>query len=150
MEHAKLLAITDDIVSIKPLFYKAFGRPLCQASNITPGAYYVLLLLVNNGELSMSEIGEKLFISKPNVTALINQLIEEGFTERLPDCQDRRIIKIKLTKKGSAFVEKHKKLFRDQVNEKLLTLSDKELDRFVVSLQTIKEILSKISSGKNQ
>jgi DNA-binding MarR family transcriptional regulator len=150
MEQAKLSAITDDIVSVKPLFYKAFGRPLCQDSDITPGAYYVLLLLVKDIELSMSEIGEKLFISKPNVTALINQLMEEGFTERLPDKQDRRIIKIRLTKKGTAFVEKNKKVFRQQINEKLLSLSEKELNKFVSSLQTIMKILTKISAIKNQ
>ena len=58
----------------------------------------------------MTEIGEKLFISKPNVTTLIDKLIEKGLTERLSDKQDRRIIKIKVTKKGLAFVEKNKKI----------------------------------------
>src|ERR1035437_4927441 len=100
MEQAKLSSIADDIVSIKPLFYKTFGRPAYLNSYITPGAFYVLHLLVKCGELSMSEIGEKLFISKPNVTTLIDKLIENGFTERLPDKSDRRIIKIRITKKG--------------------------------------------------
>ena len=97
----------------------------------------------------MSEIGEKLFISKPNVTTLIDKLIDNRFTERLPDKKDRRIIKIKVTKKGLVFVEKNKKDFRNQVKKKLLMLSAEELDKFFVSLQTIKEILSKIPSGKN-
>ncbi len=150
MEIAKLSMITDDIISSKPLFHKAFGRPFFPSSNITPGAYYVLLQLSGEGELSMSEIGERLSISKPNVTTLIDKLIEEGLTERLADKQDRRIVKIKLTKKGSAFVEKNKKIYRDQINEKLLTLSEKELEKFVASLHNIKAILTKISKSKNQ
>jgi DNA-binding MarR family transcriptional regulator len=150
MDNAKLLAITDNIFSVKPLFYKAFGRPIPLSSNVTVASYYALHLLEKNGELPMSVIGKKLFISKPNVTTLIDKLIEEGLTERLPDKQDRRIIKIRLTKKGSIFVEKNKKIFRDQIKEKLLILSEKELEQFFVSLRTIKEILTKISTGKNQ
>jgi DNA-binding MarR family transcriptional regulator len=144
MEQEKLSEFTDDIISIKPFFYKSFGRPGYLNSNITPGAYYVLHLLAREGELSMTEIGEKLFISKPNVTTLIDKLIEKGFTERLADKKDRRIIKIKVTRKGLAFVEKSKKEFSHQVKKKLLTLSDEELKKLCVSFQTIKEILTKI------
>ena len=108
MEKAKLSSITNDLILIKPLFYKAFGRPHHAISNITPGAYYVLLQLAGDGELSMSEIAEKLSVSKPNVTTLIDKLIEEGLTERLSDKQDRRIVKIKLTKKGAALLKKIK------------------------------------------
>jgi DNA-binding MarR family transcriptional regulator len=150
MEYTKLSEFTDDIVSIKPLFYRSFGRPGYLNSNITPGAYYVLHLLVREGELSMTEIGEWLYISKPNVTTLIDKLIEKGFTERLHDKQDRRIIKIKVTKKGLAFIEKSKKEFSVQVKKKLLTLSEEELNKLIVSFQTIKEIMSKISTAKNQ
>lgn len=150
MEHEKLSAITDDMVSIKPLLFKSFGRPAYLSAKITPGAFYVLHLLMPDNELSMTEIGEKLFISKPNVTTLIARLIENGFTERLADKQDRRIIKIRLTKKGMAFVEKNKKNIHDHIKKKLLTLSDKELDRFANSLQTMMEILTKISSNENQ
>ena len=130
MEHAKLSEFTDDIVSIKPLFYRSFGRPGYLNSNIT-------------------QIGELLYISKPNVTTLIDKLIEKGFTERLHDKQDRRIINIKVTKKGLAFVEKSQKEFGNQVKKKLLTLSEEELNKLIVSFQTIKEIMSKISTAKN-
>ncbi|MGD0709695.1 MAG: MarR family transcriptional regulator [Bacteroidales bacterium] len=150
MEHTKLSEFADDIVSIKPFFYKSFGRPGYLSSNITPGAYYVLHLLAREGELSMTEIGERLFISKPNVTTLIDKLIENGFTERLPDKQDRRIIKIRVTKKGMSLIEKSKKSFCDQVKKKLLTLSQEELNRLFASFQTIKEILYKLSAVKNQ
>jgi DNA-binding MarR family transcriptional regulator len=149
MEHIKLSDFTDTMVSMKPLFYNSFGRPPYLNSNITPGAYYVLHLLVREGELSMTEIGEKLFISKPNVTTLIDKLIEMGFTERLSDKHDRRIIKIKVTKKGLTFIDKSKKEFSNQVKKKLLTLSEEELNRLFVSFQTIKEILTKISTIKN-
>jgi len=47
----------------------------------------------------MSEIGKHLGIPKPNVTALIDKLIDEKLSERLPDKTDRRIIKIKLRRK---------------------------------------------------
>jgi len=150
MEDEKLKAITDDIISTKPLFYRAFGRPFSPSPTITPGAYYVLMLLAGEGEMSMSEIGDKLNVSKPNVTTLIDKLTGSKLTGRLPDKQDRRIIKIRLTKKGADFVEKNKQIFREQISEKLLTLTDKELNTFVTSMHNLKGILHKIATTKNQ
>ncbi len=42
----------------------------------------------------MSEIGRRVYISKSNMTSLIDKLVENGLAERIPDTNDRRVINI--------------------------------------------------------
>jgi len=145
MEENKLSAVVDNIISMKPLFYKTLGKPIPQSINITPGEYYAMLYLKKYESLSMTDLGKILFISKPNVTSLINKLILKDFVIRLSDELDRRIIIIKLSEKGILFVEKYNKKYMDHLRRRLMSLSDNELELFSVSLQNVKDMLSKIT-----
>lgn len=144
MEEQKLSALVGNIISIKPLFFKTLGKPFPLNSDISPAAYYAMLYLSKHDSLSMSDLGKTLMVSKPNVSALVNKLIEKGFVIRSSDKLDRRIIKIRLSGKGNQFVEKYNKIYLDQLTKRLISLSDEELELFSASLQTVKDILLKI------
>ena len=144
MDKNQLSVLAANIISIKPLFYKTLGKPMPWNSDITPGAYYLMLYLKKHHSLSMSELGKMLLISKPNVTALVNKLIAKGFVERSSDKLDRRIIMISLSEKGNQFVEKSNKKYLEYTKKRLLSLTDAELELFSNSLQHVKDILSKI------
>jgi DNA-binding MarR family transcriptional regulator len=149
MEEKKLSALVSNIISIKPVLYRTFGKPVLLKSDITPGAYYAMLYLKKRDSLSMSDLGKMLIISKPNATALVNKLIVKGMVVRFSDKQDRRIIMIRLSSKGIQFVEKNHKKYQDQIKKRLLSLSDKELELFSVSLQNVKDTLLKISTPES-
>ncbi|MEI8201777.1 MAG: MarR family transcriptional regulator [Bacteroidota bacterium] len=145
MQEQKILALIDNIISVKPMFYKTLGKPVPMSSDITPGAYYALMYLKKHDMFSMSDLGKMLQISKPNVTALVNKLIAKGFVIRSSDKLDRRLIMIRLSAKGSQFIEKNNKKYFEQIKSKLQTLSDEELESFSISLQNVKDTLLKIS-----
>lgn len=144
MEEQKLTTVAVNIISMNPLFYKRLGKPVPLNSDITPGAYYAMLYLKKHESFSMSELGKILLISKPNVTALVNKLIGKGYVVRFSDKQDRRIILIRLSSKGILFVENNTKKYMDQIKKRLTSLSEEELELFSVSLQNVRDILSKI------
>lgn len=73
-----------------------------------------------NGVMKVSEISQKLHVTPPTVTQLINVLEKDGFVERTIDPDDRRAVKIKLTEKGLEVTEQARKAFR----EKFLGLID--------------------------
>lgn len=73
-----------------------------------------------NGVMKVSEISQKLHVTPPTVTQLINVLEKDGFVERTIDPDDRRAVKIKLTEKGLELTEQARKAFR----EKFLGLID--------------------------
>ena len=60
----------------------------------------VLALLNDNGSLSVSEISRHLGIAKPNITPLVDRLIDEGLAERNRDEIDRRVVNIHICPAG--------------------------------------------------
>nr|WP_255343964.1 MarR family transcriptional regulator [Methanobacterium sp. SMA-27] len=56
--------------------------------------FHILKVLKKKGPLPMSEIGRRVYISKSNMTSLIDKLVENGLAERIPDTNDRRVINI--------------------------------------------------------
>ena len=62
-----------------------------------------IFMLSNSAIMPTSEIGRRLGISKPNVTPLLDKLVEKGYVDRVPDARDRRIVNIVVTEKGKRF-----------------------------------------------
>ena len=54
---------------------------------------------------TMSDIAEYLKIAPPSATALVNSFVKEGIIERSPDAVDRRIVRLRLSKKGTALLK---------------------------------------------
>ncbi|GMN11290.1 hypothetical protein MTsPCn9_11030 [Croceitalea sp. MTPC9] len=56
-------------------------------------------------DLMASELADSLNVSRANITNLINVLLEKGLVKQYEDKEDRRKKRLKLTKKGVAFVD---------------------------------------------
>lgn len=146
MKIDQLTEVAENIFSLKHLFYKAFGKPLIFHTRITPLAFHILLQLKDKQTLSMTELSRKLGISKPNVTVLVDKLIEKKLTERIHDTRDRRIVMIKLTKKGYDFIDTSKKTYHGQITNKLLMLPEKDLKQFADALLIVRNTLAALKT----
>ena len=91
-----------------------------------PSHTQVLLLLHENGTLAVSEIGKRLAISRPNMTPLLNKLIQEELIERHYSEKDRRVILISLTAEGKLLVNQYQQFILDKLKENFQTLSEEE------------------------
>jgi DNA-binding MarR family transcriptional regulator len=92
----------------------------------------------------MSEIGRLVYISKSNMTSLIDKLVENGLAERLPDKNDRRVINIALTDKGKELLKDWRKYSNTEIKMNLSTLSNEDLEKFYESIENIRDILLKM------
>ena len=90
--------------------------------------HFVTLGYVKTHSPLMKDIAGFLGVAPPSATSLINTLSKEGLIARREDAQDRRIVRIVLTKKGAAYAEKHKnhvtKTMRSALEE--LTLAEQK------------------------
>lgn len=148
MNDKKLEIIIQNFITIMPLFKKKLTKPKCLENhdNLNHSHFQILVALNEQGRSSISDIAKKLLISTPNMTKLLNKLIDDGFVERIPDQKDRRIINIELTQKGKNHVDN---AFEDLVltfKERLSSLPDEQLDKLNNSLENLKEVLIEISS----
>jgi DNA-binding MarR family transcriptional regulator len=109
MKENTSLALTHDLFQIM----KQFPRPKLKQSAIdglTRSEYELLVMLVMNLDddkkaLTATEISNLLQITPAGVTHLINKLEGAGYIERLQDSNDRRIVLIGLTGKGTQVAE---------------------------------------------
>lgn len=85
--------------------------------------------------VSQQEIAERLYVTKGNVSGLIDRLAAQGFVERRALPNDRRSYALHLTPAGRAITEQGLALQRRLVEASLGTLSPAdlgELDRILV------------------
>lgn len=63
--------------------------------------FNVLAILDGSDEpLCPAQIGERLLVTRGTVTGLLDSLEKSGLVRRLPDPQDRRMLRIEITKKA--------------------------------------------------
>lgn len=148
MDEVKLEAIVQNFISIIPLFKKKLLHDNCKfdKGNLNHSHFKILAVLKKEGQQPISEVAKKLFISTPNMTKLLNKLIDEGMIERIPGEKDRRIININLTEKGSTYLKSSFLEIQSSLKDKISSLPDEKLDKLNDSLITLKEVLNEISS----
>ena len=108
------------------------------------GQVALLFILDKVGRSPMSELGKFLLVSKPNITFLVDRLVEDGLVKRVPDESDRRVIYVHLTDKGKQFVQSKKEQALAMIAEKLSTLDDLDLNDLGKSLDRVIAVLSKL------
>ena len=146
MDDEKLDKLVEDFYLINPLFRRTLfhKKQFLKQKRMPPSNYRVLGILKKRGSIPISEIGKKVYISRSNMTSLIDKLVEEGLAARLPDETDRRVINISITPKGKDLVRNWRKHRNEEIRRKLSALSDEDLEKLYESMENIKAVLYKI------
>jgi DNA-binding MarR family transcriptional regulator len=84
------------------------------------------------------------------MTLKMDKLAEAGFTERIPDRNDRRIIRIVLTPEGRNFIKNSQKTVKESLTQLLSPLSFEEVEELKKSITTIKNVVLKIQDRKKR
>jgi len=131
------------LLNLMPFYHKHIVRT-GYGIGIQAAQYRVLGVIMKAGTLPMSEIGRRLYISKPYMTALIDTLIDDGLVERRPDLADRRVINISITEQGKKHLKQSITLYKNDLKDLLSTLDEHDLEELCSSLESLKAILGKI------
>lgn len=96
--------------------------------------------------LAMSEIRNLIGINKKNMTYLTDKLVQNGSIKRVSDMNDRRVINIVITDKGKEYLSEWQKIKTKEIIKIFSSFDDEELKKFYYSIETIKNLFSKIRS----
>ncbi|WDV44246.1 MarR family winged helix-turn-helix transcriptional regulator [Clostridiaceae bacterium M8S5] len=134
--------LVDIIFKFWPLFGNNIFKGIPYKNH---GKYYHLVTLVDkfNGR-PMKFYCEKLMISKPNLSKMVNKAIEVGAIERKYDEKDRRVINLFVTEKGKEEIKKSRKLVREAILNNLNKLDEETIARFTKNLKEMIVILEKL------
>lgn len=115
-------------------------------SGFTFPQYRVIRVLGKFGAMPMNKLGENMFVTPANITGLVDRLERRGYIERVEKGTDRRIVIMRLTRKGKISYRRLSILHKELVNRIMKVLSVSELPDLVRPLQRIKEVALKIRS----
>jgi len=73
----------------------------CEAMRLTPAQVHVLLWLGHDGALTMGELARRIGTTDKNVTGVVDRLERERHLRRERDAADRRVVRVRLTRKGA-------------------------------------------------
>jgi DNA-binding MarR family transcriptional regulator len=112
-------------------------------------------LFKNGGEMTPSEISERVFREKNSITAVINTLEREGVVRREPSTDDRRSVRVVITDKGWREANRLSPIAQELSREVLSCMEKDKVEELVEIMRNIREsLLPKITkptaNGKRQ
>lgn len=67
---------------------------------------YTLEALEGHGSMTMGELSGRMHLEISTMTRVVNYLVEEGLATRSADARDRRVCRIRISRKGKSLVSK--------------------------------------------
>ncbi|HHV45824.1 MAG TPA: MarR family transcriptional regulator [Tissierellia bacterium] len=137
---------------------------LISDGNLSQGEYFVLRnLWISSNDLSnedkkgyvkAADLSDKLELSRPAITRILNNLEHRGLITRNIDKKDRRSINIELTQAGIEAIENANKRILSIAERIVASLGDFEADKLIELIDKLteiyKEILEENEVGKDE
>ncbi|GMV86204.1 MAG: hypothetical protein AMXMBFR80_20590 [Dehalococcoidia bacterium] len=102
--------------------------------NLTVTQLRLLGHLLQEEGLSNAELAERLYVTRPSVSALLERLERGGFIRREVSPTDRRGINIWLEPRGRAAIESLRAEIREYAAALMEDLADAEIDAFIAAV----------------
>jgi len=144
MSHVSLSQFADRVNAIIPVMMKEFARRQIgelHKEKITLPQLLVLDFVGMNGESKMKDVAHFMRVSTAAMTGIVQRLVREHLLQRVFDPRDRRIIKVRLTFKGSELAKKINADRRKLIIRVFGKISECDRQDYLRILLQIKEIL---------
>ncbi|OQP66252.1 MarR family transcriptional regulator [Niastella vici] len=115
-------------------------RPLLNDLDLTYPQYLVMLVLWEQQEQTVNQLGEKLKLDSGTLTPLLKRLAQKGLVARNRDEADERVVNITLTKEGKKLKAKAQCIPQQLAASMKVSVKD---------LQLLKNLIEKILSNYN-
>lgn len=113
-------------------------RPLLEELDLTYPQYLVMLILWEEKQQTVGQIGEKLQLDNGTLTPLLKRLEQKGYINRTRSKQDERVVEIAYTALGLSIQEK-----ACGIREQLVSSMNISVEDLMTLKNTIDRILNK-------
>lgn len=144
MSELSLSQFADAVSEIMPIVAREFFKHEKSGfveMNMTMPQFLVLVLLHKHGKSSMSYVASELGVTTAAMTGVVERLVRDGFIDREHDKDDRRVVNITLTPKGSkstkAILENRKKMIMNMFS----SISQEDRGKYLEILTRIRDSL---------
>ncbi|TBR15005.1 MarR family transcriptional regulator [bacterium] len=152
MSQLSLADFADKLNEIMPVIIREFARrhvdDALYKGKVTLQQFFALDYLNRENEIKMTDLARFMNVTTAATTGIADRLVKSGYILRLSDPSDRRIIKIKITPKGSELVNKVHRQRRKTVMDIFSKISESDRQDYLRILAKVKEELHKEKEEK--
>ena len=137
--------LAEKLLTFMPIMTKKIIRFDIHSNKMLPVNQSIVLgILTEEGSLSISQICKKLFISKPQMTIIVDKLVNDDLVYRVHNQGDRRTININITEKGKEYCRNLLEMFKEDLRHKLISLSTEDLTKLLDSIEVTESIFRQL------
>lgn len=134
-----LVRIFNEILQIEEESLKS-----SQFSNVTIKEMHTIEAIGLVDPLTSTEVAKKLGVTAGTLSVSIQNLVKKGYVERVASQEDRRIIRLKLTKEGKLLYRLHHKFHMDMVTDTLTDFDQEEALVLIKALRNLNRFLDTV------
>jgi DNA-binding MarR family transcriptional regulator len=113
------------------------GRIILENYGITPPQFDALVILNRDGDLTIGDLSNRLFLAYSTTTDLVDRLERAHFVARQRDTGDRRVVRVQLLTYGADLIERVLDARRAYLASVLETVSSEEKSRISQVLELL-------------
>lgn len=134
MKRELQLKLAEDLASLIPRFHQKFIHHL--QLPVPPNHFFILVCLNDYGTQTITEISNRLHISKQQMSPIIEKLLKAGHVEKKANPADKRSSQISIAATGYQILKDHHDKIEIVLADKIKNLNDedaKELEHVLTS-----------------
>ena len=131
------VAEIDKLIRRVSFVIKCRGREILNEFDITIPQFNALLVLRDNGDMTIGDLGNRLFLASSTATDLIDRMERDGLVMRERDSSDRRVVRLHMQEKGHQMIREVMENRKRYLNEILSHLSPDEIEALKNSLESL-------------
>ncbi|AGK55129.1 MarR family winged helix-turn-helix transcriptional regulator [Bacillus sp. 1NLA3E] len=113
---------------------KQKGREILSNYTITPPQFVALQWLFEDGDMTIGELSNKMFLACSTTTDLVDRMEKNNLVVRVKDSSDRRVVRIHLLEEGTRIIDEVIKKRQLYLKDVLKNFSDEEVFQMKNSL----------------
>ncbi|OGN93841.1 MAG: hypothetical protein A2Z75_05415, partial [Chloroflexi bacterium RBG_13_50_10] len=136
MDRAKL---TEEIIRLQRISH-AMGQYTPEAwmeLSLTIGQLKSLFFIDSEGSTNFTKLATALGVTPPNVTRIVDRLVQQGLVSRREHPEDRRMLLLQTTKRGRNLLARLRENKTTRLNQILAHLSTEELTTLTQGLTAL-------------
>ncbi len=149
MDKAKLI---EEIIQLQKQTGRAMGQYTPEAwmdLSLTIGQLKSLFFIDFEGSTNFKKLATALGVTPPNVTGIVDRLVEQGLVSREENPEDRRMLLLKTTEKGRDLLVKLRASRISRMSDMLAKLSLEEMSALAEGLRALVNA-GKYNEGKHK
>ena len=119
------------LLRVSSLLADELDRELQSTAGMGLSEMLVLVqLMLAGGRFKMADLADALVVTRGGATKIVDRLVDNGFVQRVPSTEDRRVIYAVITDDAKALVRKYQSVFDGVARERLGGVLGKQMGRF--------------------